>query len=219
MKNILTHKRCSKCGEVKEVSQFVKDPQKKDGLYSSCKICYKKHYKNTVEKYKPTREKYKVENRDKILAHKHKKYDENRDTLLEKLKEYHRTHKESEGKYREKNKLYLLQKAKEWTIKNKDRVNARMRKWRADHKDKVSVQKNNRRAREKRGRITNEEWAQVLEKYGNKCLCCGRSAPDVRITMDHVLPLDKGGMNTIDNVQPLCKSCNSKKHTKHIDYR
>ena len=85
-----------------------------------------------------------------------------------------------------------------------------MRKWRADHKDKVSVQKNNRRAREKRGRITNEEWAQVLEKYGNKCLCCGRSAPDVRITMDHVLPLDKGGMNTIDNVQPLCKSCNSK---------
>lgn len=219
MENILTHKVCSKCGELKSAEMFVKDPQKKDGLYSSCKECYKKYYKKTVEKYKPTREKYKVENRDKILAQKHKKYDENRETLLEKLKEYHRTHKESENKYREKNKLYLLQKAKEWAIKNKDRVNARMRKWRAENKDKVSVQKNNRRSREKRGRITNEEWAQVLEKYGNKCLCCGKSNSEARITMDHVLPLDKGGLNVIENVQPLCKSCNSKKHTKHIDYR
>ena len=37
--------------------------------------------------------------------------------------------------------------------------------------------------------------------------------------MDHVVPLKLGGANTVDNVQPLCGSCNCKKHLKIIDYR
>lgn len=217
MENILTHKLCTKCGEIKEVSNFVKDPQKKDGLYSSCKVCYKKYYKNTKEKYKPARKKWQVENREIILEKKRKRYFENRDRLLVDMKAWHKANKEYEKKYRENNKSHLLQKSKEWAKNNKERLNARMRRWRADNKDKVSVQKNNRRTREGSAKIANEEWAQVLEKYGNKCLACGRS--DVRITMDHVLPLCKGGLNVIENVQPLCKSCNSKKNTKHIDYR
>lgn len=52
--------------------------------------------------------------------------------------------------------------------------------------------------------------------YGKKCLACGSVWS---ITLDHVIPINAGGKNTIDNLQPLCKSCNSKKGTKTIDYR
>jgi 5-methylcytosine-specific restriction endonuclease McrA len=39
------------------------------------------------------------------------------------------------------------------------------------------------------------------------------------LTVDHVIPLSVGGTNWLKNLQPLCSSCNSSKHTKHIDYR
>ena len=66
------------------------------------------------------------------------------------------------------------------------------------------------------GTFTADEWQSLCEFYGNRCLCCGESKP---LTVDHVIPLSKGGVNSIDNIQPLCYSCNSRKHVKHVDYR
>ncbi len=65
--------------------------------------------------------------------------------------------------------------------------------------------------------MTPDEWNAVLEFYGHRCLCCGRD--DVKLTIDHVLPIFLGGAHTVENVQPLCGPCNSSKGHKHIDYR
>lgn len=56
----------------------------------------------------------------------------------------------------------------------------------------------------------------VYGLHGRKCLACGS---DKNISLDHVIPIKKGGVNDIGNLQPLCKSCNSKKGVKIIDYR
>lgn len=56
----------------------------------------------------------------------------------------------------------------------------------------------------------------MFHYYGDRCLCCGST---VNLEADHVIPLCKGGKHSIDNMQPLCKSCNSSKNGKHIDYR
>ena len=58
--------------------------------------------------------------------------------------------------------------------------------------------------------------SQVWKKHGKTCLNCGTTE---NISLDHVIPVSKGGMNDISNLQPLCKSCNSKKGSKIIDYR
>lgn len=56
----------------------------------------------------------------------------------------------------------------------------------------------------------------IFDKYGNVCLCCGSIN---NLTIDHIVPIYHKGLNEIDNLQPLCGSCNSSKGTKIIDYR
>jgi len=66
------------------------------------------------------------------------------------------------------------------------------------------------------GRHTPQEWRDLCAQYGHVCLACGYKRP---LTKDHVIPVYLGGSDAIENIQPLCKSCNSRKHARHIDYR
>jgi len=64
--------------------------------------------------------------------------------------------------------------------------------------------------------FTQDEWIALCNQYDNRCLCC-KASDD--LTVDHVIPVSRGGRNSIDNIQPLCHSCNSSKRNKIIDYR
>lgn len=57
---------------------------------------------------------------------------------------------------------------------------------------------------------------EVFSIHGKSCLCCGSSN---NIHLDHIIPISKGGENSIENIQPLCRGCNISKHNKIIDYR
>ncbi len=77
-----------------------------------------------------------------------------------------------------------------------------------------------RRARKNnsKGFFTTRQFKVLCDLYGNKCLCCGYRSR-LFLHADHVVPLSRGGDNGIENIQPLCRSCNSRKGTKTIDYR
>ena len=49
---------------------------------------------------------------------------------------------------------------------------------------------------------------KLLYKYKFKCVKCGNNnKPDLSI--DHIIPISKGGSDNFDNLQILCKKCNS----------
>jgi len=46
---------------------------------------------------------------------------------------------------------------------------------------------------------------------GGLCFYCRRRVGPAALTMDHVVPLGRGGRSTRGNVVPACKECNSAK--------
>lgn len=69
------------------------------------------------------------------------------------------------------------------------------------------------------GSHTAAEWRELKARYDYRCVCCGQREPDVSLHKDHVIPVSCGGRNDIQNLQPLCQSCNSAKRTKTMDFR
>ncbi len=61
------------------------------------------------------------------------------------------------------------------------------------------------------GSHTLKEWQELKERYDYKCAICSQIKP---LTKDHIIPLSHGGTDSIDNIQPLCRNCNSKKWKK-----
>jgi len=55
-------------------------------------------------------------------------------------------------------------------------------------------------------------WKRRLAK--GICYYCGRRVPANELTMDHVVPIARGGRSVKGNVVPACKPCNNKK--KHL---
>jgi len=88
-----------------------------------------------------------------------------------------------------------------------------------ENKDRYAVNSSKRRSLKvgNGGSHTPKEWIDLLEKYNYTCLCCG--ATNVKMTKDHIVPISKGGRDDINNIQPLCITCNISKHTRIIDYR
>lgn len=79
----------------------------------------------------------------------------------------------------------------------------------------------NKRNRDKRtigGTHSLEEWEKLKLDNEYTCVCCKRKEPEIKLTEDHIIPVSKNGTNFIDNIQPLCRSCNSKKGNKIIKY-
>jgi 5-methylcytosine-specific restriction endonuclease McrA len=68
------------------------------------------------------------------------------------------------------------------------------------------------------GSHTKTEWESLKGLYKNTCPCCLRKEPEIKLSKDHIVPVAIGGSDSIDNIQPLCISCNAKKHTQNIKY-
>lgn len=67
------------------------------------------------------------------------------------------------------------------------------------------------------GSHTLEEWLAVKAIHAHLCAGCGESEANAILCADHRIPLRKGGSDGIENIQPLCKPCNSRKGAKLLD--
>ena len=111
-------------------------------------------------------------------------------------------------KYKEKNKEELNKKKSEYYKSTHGRLLNNLAKI---------------RRREKENRLitsyTKEEWKNKLNKTKGICPYCKQEVGIKKLTLDHITPISKAPISfvyTIDEIQPLCKPCNSSKLNKII---
>ena len=58
---------------------------------------------------------------------------------------------------------------------------------------------------------------EILRRDNYSCRYCGASAPDVRLTVDHVTPVSLGGRDEAGNLVAACVDCNAGKSSSNPD--
>jgi 5-methylcytosine-specific restriction endonuclease McrA len=67
-----------------------------------------------------------------------------------------------------------------------------------------------KRERAKGRELRQSQWWKRRRGAGI-CHYCGNKFPPHELTMDHLVPLIRGGRSTKGNLVPACKDCNTKK--------
>jgi len=67
-------------------------------------------------------------------------------------------------------------------------------------------------------RIPPEVKKYVFQRDKYQCQSCGKTTVETNLSIDHIIPLARGGQNDISNLQTLCLTCNQQK-TDNIDPR
>lgn len=129
--------------------------------------------------------------------------------------------KADNARYRAENREALAERQRRWREEHPDAYLAIHSKWKANNTDLVNAGTHRRRNGIKKngGSWTAAEWQAIKAEQDHRCLMCGRQEPEIKLTVDHIIPVSFGGPNIAANLQGLCKSCNSKKARKVLDLR
>jgi 5-methylcytosine-specific restriction endonuclease McrA len=117
----------------------------------------------------------------------------------------------SKSEYAKNNKQRMKDNYNKWYIRNRKHRNAYMNS--IFNKRRMILTSNLSKV------YSLKEWDDLKEKYNYTCPCCKRKEPEIKLTIDHIIPVILNGDNSIDNLQPLCQSCNSKKGKSIIKYQ
>lgn len=91
---------------------------------------------------------------------------------------------------------------------SRDRRREATRAWRLANPARARALVHRRRSLLKSGVVSDRDWEALVRRYDGRCAYCGSRGP---MTMDHVVPVSRGGSNFIGNILPACKPCNSSK--------
>lgn len=205
-------RKCKKCLQEKPESEFGIHSKYKDRVYlrSICKACdvikSTGWRKSNPERYNAlsiqASARWRAKNRESYNAAMREKRAQNIDVYLVKESEKRARNPEC---YRNADARYKKNHPEAVKAKNDRYRKANPEVYRIKAKIRRDI------IRACGGGYTKAEWDAIVSTHPN-CQHCLRPWSDTfRPTVDHIIPITRGGANTASNLQPLCKSCNSKK--------
>jgi len=222
-------KVCTRCSLIRPLVDFPKAKRSKDGHDSWCRPCRAGYMRDSRRNHPDLHKEYERRRKPRPVGYRAAYKQAWAKAHPDRIRMYQqRTREKNRERIRIRARIYYLRRsdfrkmrANAWHENNRARSLENSRRWKRLNRAQHAVQHQRRRARLRsaEGSYTVQEWTALKAYYDYRCLSCNLQEPDISLTVDHIVPLSKGGSNSIDNIQPLCGRCNSRKQAKAIDYR
>jgi 5-methylcytosine-specific restriction endonuclease McrA len=184
-------KACTRCGEVKSLSEYHRQSKQPDGHKSYCKVCCKainaELYQRNREVRRLWMRAYYAEHKAAIKAKALRYYYANQEHVKRRVLGWNQSHSEQRRIY-----------------------NMRLRHRNPEAYREVWRRRQARKRSLSTVRFTSSQLKAKCAYWGNRCWICG--GPQEAI--DHVKPLNKGGAHILCNLRPICRACNTRKLDK-----
>ena len=194
-------KFCPKCQTEKSVSQFYMARGKYVSSCKECQLLQRKQY------YIDNKETVKVKQAAYQKAHLTEQYVHNqawRKRNVEKVREAGRRQYAENIEHRRAVK-------NAWKLQNPEAIKSALERYRLNHLPKMAEKSHKRRAKLRGNGVFQVTEKELIRLYASPCAYCGTME---NVTIDHIIPVARGGRHSIGNLQPLCLSCNSSKNAK-----
>lgn len=192
-------KQCGTCKQIKLLDDFHRDSRLPDGHTRDCKECAKQRARAWT-----------AANREYARQQSRLAYEANKDRYKENARKWAAANLERRKEIRQKS-------AHKHKAKKASYARMRMERMKRENPELVKeIGRRNaaiRRSRElSNGPRIEQQWWNALVAINEEgvCLYCGRKSE--RLTLDHFVPVVKGGPTLPGNLLPCCKSCNSSKN-------
>ena len=198
-------KTCHRCRAAKPAIEFYVKLGSKDGLQSYCKSCHgmmnRLNHAANPERRKEVARNWRADNYERYRA--------------------------LANKWEADNLVHRRAKSRAWRVANKERNRARQLAWQAANPEKLraiykrysqanpertQLAHSLRRARKQANGICVVTIEEIKRLLGRPCYLCGAKSTSI----DHIIPIARGGRHSIGNLLGACGPCNSQKHSKFL---
>lgn len=217
-------KTCKKCGEEKPPEGFPKDKRSSSGRGARCKTCVNAEARERYPRYRKQKQKYQAANRERFRDRRAAAARRRRAAEPERFREKAR---DDARKFRERNPDYYRdryqknieeERARSREIMRRVRKDnpegerAKKRRYREKNRESVAAREREKTyARRAKQRCSPELAKLMAELVMLPCVYCGATG---RTTIDHIVPLSRGGKHEASNLAPACLPCNASKGSK-----
>jgi 5-methylcytosine-specific restriction endonuclease McrA len=202
---------CRKCKTIQPITEFRHSKTSASGYDARCKSCERERSRIYRElnrdKVRESNNRYSKTEKGKARSLRFSKTDK----FKEILKRYN-----ASGKGAKNFSRYYYSEKGMATIKHYREVHAdKFRRlsneWMKAHPEVGRMAASRRRANLRNNKIYEILPKEIRKLYSQPCFMCGSTEDQ---TIDHKIPVARGGSHGIGNLITLCRSCNCKKHDR-----
>jgi 5-methylcytosine-specific restriction endonuclease McrA len=208
-----TLKRCTTCRAEKPLDEYYRD-KRRGGYRASCKECCraadKSYHAENREQRLQQRKEYRDRNPELAIQRSRAYYAAHRDEEIIKRREYYRAHREEQA-------AYSAERRQDPAVVQAQRERCLDHYYR--NKPAYTAAVARRRARKLGNGYEKYDRLAIYERDAGTCHLCGEHVDLADFSIDHIIPISKGGPDTPSNVATSHLSCNKSRGTKPVANR